>query len=73
MNATVLGLAVAIPCMVAFSFLMSRSNNLISDLEEAAVQSLDILKQRYYTSEKLQSPFASNGTTRDIKLVSGKA
>ena len=51
MNATMLGLGVAIPCMVAFSFLMNRSNRLIGDVESAAVRSLDILKQRYYAAE----------------------
>lgn len=48
MNATMLGLAVAIPCMVAFSFLISRSNRLISEIEDSSVRIGDILKQRLY-------------------------
>lgn len=52
MNATMLGLAIAIPCMVAFSFLMNRSNRLISEVEQSAVQTLDILKQRYFAVEE---------------------
>ena len=51
MNATMLGLAVAIPCMVAFSFLMNRTNRLVSELEQAGMRSLDILKQRYFQAE----------------------
>jgi biopolymer transport protein ExbB/TolQ len=51
MNATMLGLAVAIPCMVAFSFLMNRTNSLVGDIEHAAVRSMDILKQRYFAAE----------------------
>ena len=51
MNATMLGLGVAIPCMVAFSFLMNRTNRLIGDVDGAAVRALDILKQRYYAAE----------------------
>ncbi len=51
MNATMLGLGVAIPCMVAFSFLMNKTNRLVSDIEHAAIHSLDILKQRYYAAE----------------------
>lgn len=51
MNATMLGLAVAIPCMVAFSFLMNKTNRLISDVDHAAVRTLDILKQRFYSAE----------------------
>jgi biopolymer transport protein ExbB len=49
MNATMAGLAVAIPCMVAYSFLMNRTNRLISELDQSAVQTLDILKQRFYS------------------------
>lgn len=51
MNATMLGLGVAIPCMVAFSFLISRSNKLMGDLDHSAVRVVDLLKQRYYAEE----------------------
>lgn len=51
MNATMLGLGVAIPCMVAFSFLMNRTNRLIAEVDHSAVRTLDILKQRYYAAE----------------------
>jgi len=51
MNATMMGLAVAIPCMMAYSFLMSRTNSLLADIETAAVRSMDILKQRFYNVE----------------------
>ena len=51
MNATMFGLAVAIPCMVAFSLLMSRTNCLMAEIDEAALRTLDMLKQRYYGSE----------------------
>jgi biopolymer transport protein ExbB/TolQ len=51
MNATMLGLAVAIPCMIAFSFLMNRTNQLSGDIEQTAVRAMDVLKQRYYAAE----------------------
>jgi biopolymer transport protein ExbB len=51
MNATMMGLAVAIPCMVAFSFLMNRTNHLIACVEHSALRAMDILKQRYYSAE----------------------
>ncbi|MBI4925384.1 MAG: MotA/TolQ/ExbB proton channel family protein [Bdellovibrio sp.] len=51
MNATLLGLGVAIPCMIAFSFLMNRTNRLIGEIDHSAVKILDILKQRYYAAE----------------------
>jgi biopolymer transport protein ExbB len=49
MNATMMGLAVAIPCMVAFSFLMNRSNTLITQVDKASIRVLDIIKQRHYS------------------------
>lgn len=58
MNATMLGLGVAIPCMIAYSLLMSRTNTLIADLENAGVRTADILKQRFYASEFVQSPLS---------------
>jgi biopolymer transport protein ExbB len=51
MNATMLGLAVAIPCMVAFSFLINRSNRLVAEVDGAAMRSMDVLRQRYYSIE----------------------
>jgi biopolymer transport protein ExbB/TolQ len=51
MNATMMGLAVAIPCMVMFSFLINRTNRLIADVDHSAVRTIDLLKQRYYAAE----------------------
>lgn len=51
MNATMLGLGVAIPCMVGFAFLINRTNRLIGDIDHSAVKVLDVLKQRYYAAE----------------------
>jgi len=48
MNATMLGLAVAIPCMIAFSFLINRSNLLLNEIEDSSVRVGDMLKQRLY-------------------------
>lgn len=51
LNATMLGLGVAIPCMVAFAFLMNRSNDIVTDLENASVRVVDLIQQRYYAAE----------------------
>jgi len=59
MNATMLGLGVAIPCMVIYSLLMNRTNILTQQLDLAAVRSLDLLKQRFYSSEQVQSPISA--------------
>jgi biopolymer transport protein ExbB len=48
MNATMMGLGVAIPCMIAFSILINRTNHLNTAIEQAAVRMMDMLKQRYY-------------------------
>jgi len=48
MNATMLGLGVAIPCMIAFSYLSSRGNKLVAEVDQAAVRTLDLLQQRYF-------------------------
>lgn len=51
MNATMMGLGVAIPCMVAFSVLINRSNKIIGDLEDASLKTVDLLKLRFYTQD----------------------
>lgn len=53
MNATMLGLGVAIPCMIAFSFLVNRANRLIAETETASIRILDILKQRFYAADTI--------------------
>src|SRR5690606_11332717 len=64
MNATMLGLGIAIPCMVAYSFLVARTNRLAGQMERAAIQVLDVLKQRYYAQpsqgERLRASRRSN-------------
>jgi len=54
MNATMMGLGVAIPCMVAFSFLIQRQNQLISEVDQAALRIFDLLKARSIYGEKLK-------------------
>ncbi|MGE0616283.1 MAG: MotA/TolQ/ExbB proton channel family protein [Bacteriovoracia bacterium] len=51
MHATMLGLGVAIPCMIAFSFLINKTTRLVSEVESSAVRVLDIIKQRYFETE----------------------
>ncbi len=55
MYATMFGLGVAIPCMIAFSFLMNRTNRLTSNIESTGVRVMDILKQRYFAAESKTS------------------
>ncbi len=52
MNATILGLSVAIPCMIAYSILMSQTNKAMADIDESASRVMDLLQQRYFTVHK---------------------
>ncbi len=52
MNATMLGLAVAIPAMVAFSFLTNRTNRLTAEIDQSAMEALDVLKQKFYSAQE---------------------
>ncbi len=65
MNATMLGLAVAIPCMIAFSFLINRSTRLVAELEHSSVRILEVLKQRYYVVETPISHSNGSGALKD--------
>lgn len=47
MNATMMGLGIAIPSMIAFSMLVNKANRIIADLENSSVRVLELLKQRY--------------------------
>jgi biopolymer transport protein ExbB/TolQ len=49
MNATLLGLAVAVPSLVAYGFLTHRANQLLAEVDVVAIRMLDLLKQRLYT------------------------
>ena len=63
MNATMLGLGVAIPCMVAYAFLMNRSNKLQAEVDEAALKTLDVIRMRYFRPELSQG----RGTHKQIQ------
>lgn len=52
MNATIMGLGVAIPAMIAFSFLSNRSNRLVSSVESSAAKTMDIIRQRFLAAEE---------------------
>ncbi len=51
MNATMLGLGVAIPAMVAFSFIMNRTNRMVNELDQCSLETIDIIRQRAYGVE----------------------
>jgi biopolymer transport protein ExbB len=78
MNATMLGLAVAIPCMIVFSFLTNRTNKLNSEVERAAVRVMDFIKQRYFSTGHHDDPpgavpqGSSSSDKRGLKAASSR-
>lgn len=69
MNATMLGLAVAIPCMVCFSILVSKSNKILAEMEEAAARSVDALKLRFYAADF--QPLTAGSTQEENRASNG--
>ena len=65
MNATMLGLGVAIPCMIAYSYLNSRSAKLTSQVDQAAVRTLDLLQQRYFRASSTSHEGGDEGSFND--------
>ncbi|OFZ16216.1 MAG: hypothetical protein A2Z20_00225 [Bdellovibrionales bacterium RBG_16_40_8] len=68
MNATILGLTVAIPCMIAYSILISRTNKIITQVDEAASRVLDMLQQRYFTVKPGASSPGENTFTDQVDI-----
>jgi biopolymer transport protein ExbB/TolQ len=52
MNATLLGLAIAILCLLSYSVLSSQSNKITTEIEQSALMSLDWLRQRAYSFDE---------------------
>lgn len=51
MNATLIGLGVAIPCLVLYSLLASRTNRHLAEIEEAALRLMEIVNEHYSGTE----------------------
>lgn len=50
MNTTAYGLVVAIPCMIAFSFLQSKATKIIDEVDEYSVKMINLLSSRIQRS-----------------------
>jgi biopolymer transport protein ExbB/TolQ len=51
MSSTLMGLALAIPCTFFFTFLSSKTNSILGEVERSAMRALDLVKQRCYSVE----------------------
>ena len=67
MNATMLGLIVAIPCMIAFSYLVAKTNTLNAEVDRSAVRVMDFIKQRYFSAEHTGQGVSIEGATQRVK------
>lgn len=59
MNATLIGLGVAIPCLVLYSMLASRTNRHLAEIEEAALRLMEIVNEHYAGAEKREEDEAA--------------
>lgn len=77
MNATALGLVVAIPTMIAFSVLNGRANKILDDLEKGAGRVLTMLHGRVYEGEedfsKVSFDTVENGDGSNVTKLKGAA
>jgi len=48
MNATLLGLGVAIPCLLVYAIYANQTNRLNKELEKSAMKILDLIKMKFY-------------------------
>ncbi len=67
MNATMCGLAVAIPCIMAYTLLMNRTNRLTAEVHRSAIRVMDLLKQRYFSSAASTSSGSGSGLESNLK------
>lgn len=67
MNATMLGLGVAIPCMIAFAILNNKAAKLVGEMEQSAMRTLDLLRQRYFSATQIRS--GADSTFADGNVV----
>ena len=52
MTATLLGLGVAIPCLLIYAFYVNKTNRLNKELEGAASKTLDMIKMKFYSTDR---------------------
>jgi biopolymer transport protein ExbB len=51
MNATLLGLAIAIPCLLVYAFYVNQANRLSKEIEKSAAKTMDMIKNKFYSNE----------------------
>ncbi len=73
MNATALGLVVAIPAMIAYSVLNSKANRIMDDLEKAGGRTIAMLHGRLYADQGDDfSKIAFEGVSEGADAASAK-
>jgi biopolymer transport protein ExbB len=73
MHATALGLLVAIPVMVVYSFLHDKQNKLFSEIDRCANQVLEHLRLRYYHPFTAEAGYPTNLNSSQAAEKMGKA
>ncbi len=72
MTTTALGLSVAIPVMIAYSFLHSRQNKLLEEISEYSTKVVDLLMTRHYQPFTEDAAFPDDLEAKKIPESSSK-
>lgn len=65
MNTTALGLSVAIPIMVIYSFLHSRQNKILEEIAEHSTKVIDLLLSKHFQNFSMEAAFPSQIKTNE--------
>ena len=66
MNTTALGLSVAIPVLMVYSFLHSRQNHLLEEVSENSAKVVDLLTTRHYQAFDLKNAFPRHLAEKEV-------
>lgn len=69
MNTTALGLSVAIPVMIAYSFLHTRQNKILEEVSEHSAKVVDLLTTRHYQPFSAAKVFPKDLATAEMNEI----
>jgi len=69
MNTTALGLSVAIPIMVGYSFLHARQNRILEEVSEYSAKVVDLLTTRHYQPFSAIKAFPKNLSEKKLSEI----
>ena len=70
MHSTAMGLLVAIPVMVIYSFLHAKQGRLFSEIDQTAAKTIELLKSRGFDGFSTATAFTSSSSDKKVKIPS---